>query len=67
MIIFADDSTLVWLITHNTDESVYTDEVQQLVEGRNKNNLLRIINVTKKVVINRRHNTTAPLHIHTCV
>lgn len=66
MIIFADDSTLVWLIT-DTDESVYTDEVQQLVEGRNKNNLLRIINVTKKVVINRRHNTTAPLHIHTCV
>ena len=50
---FADDTTLAGLIT-NADESIYTNQVAELVEWCDSNNLLLNASKTKEIVIDFR-------------
>ncbi|KAL0199309.1 hypothetical protein M9458_007849, partial [Cirrhinus mrigala] len=53
---FADDTTVVGLISNN-DETHYREEVAQLVEGCGANNLSLNVSKTKKVLMDFRRNS----------
>lgn len=61
---FADDTTVVGLITNN-DESEYREEVQHLVDWCQNNNLSLNVQKTKEMDVNFRKSSTThtPLHI----
>ena len=50
---FADDTTVVGLITNN-DETAYMEEVRALVERGQENNLSLNINKTKELIVDFR-------------
>lgn len=62
---FADDTTVVGLITNN-DESEYREEVQHLVDWCQNDNLSLNVQKTKDMVVNFRKSSTThtPLHIN---
>ena len=50
---FADDTTVVGLITNN-DETAYREEVKALVEWWQENNLYLNVNKTKEMIVDFR-------------
>jgi hypothetical protein len=61
---FADDTTVVGLITNN-EETAYKDEVKALVEWCQENNLSINVNKTKELIVDfrRQHREHTPIHI----
>ncbi|KAI4889747.1 hypothetical protein NFI96_019341, partial [Prochilodus magdalenae] len=62
---FADDTTVVGLISRN-DESAYREEVQRLTDWCRTNNLSLNVDKTKEMVVDfrRTRRDHSPLHIH---
>ncbi|KAK1787340.1 hypothetical protein P4O66_002839 [Electrophorus voltai] len=62
---FADDTTVVGLIS-NDDDLAYKEEVNQLVVWCDNNNLSLKVNKTKEIIVNfrRKHTVHTPLAIH---
>jgi hypothetical protein len=59
---FADDTTVVGLITNN-DETAYSEEVRALGEWCQENNLSFNVNKTKKLTSGKQQKEHAPIHI----
>ncbi|XP_055499383.1 brain mitochondrial carrier protein 1 isoform X1 [Leucoraja erinacea] len=62
---FADDTTVVGLISHD-DDSAYREEVQQLINWCDINNLQLNVNKTKEITVDfrKKHTTHTPLTIN---
>lgn len=60
---FADDTTVVGLITNN-DECEYREEVQHLVDWCQNNNLSLNVQKTKDMVVNFRKSSTTHTQLH---
>ena len=61
---FADDTTVVGLITNN-DESAYREEVRDLGEWCQENNLFLNVNKTKELIMDfrKQQREHPPIHI----
>ena len=59
IILFADDTTVIGLIT-NSDESEYRDQVNKLISWCNDNNLELNINKTKEMIVDFMRKKSSP-------